>query len=153
MFVFILLFWIILNGKVTVEILLIGLVVAALAMWFANKMLNYTISAEKKFWRNFGLALKYLAVLAIEIIKANVVVLKLLLSKGRKLHPVIVRFESPLKKELLKVILANSITLTPGTITVRMDEHGYEVHCLDEFLAKGLDSSDFVKILKKMEAQ
>ena len=151
MFIFILLFWIILNGKITVEILAIGLVISALIMLFANKFLNYKISTEKKFWRNIGFAAEYLVVLLWEIIKANVVVLKILLTKGRKINPVIVHFDSPLKKEFLQVVLANSITLTPGTITVRMNENGYEVHCLDESLAEGLNSGVFVKMLKKME--
>ena len=97
--------------------------------------------------------MKYIVVLLVEIIKANLIVLKILLTKGRKIHPVIVHFDSPLKKEFYQVVLADSITLTPGTITVRLNEDGYEVHCLDESLAKGLDSSIFVDILKKMEEQ
>jgi multicomponent Na+:H+ antiporter subunit E len=77
--------------------------------------------------------------------------LGILFTKGRKIHPVIVRFDSPLKKEFLQVVLADSITLTPGTITIRLNENGYEVHCLDESMAKGLNDSIFVKMLKKWE--
>lgn len=151
MFLFLLLFWIILNGKITVEILLIGLIIAAVFSVFANKFLNYKMSTEKKFWKNLILILEYIVVLLVEIVKANLVVLKILLTPGRKVHPVLVHFESPLKKEISKVVLADSITLTPGTITVRLNEEGYTVHCLDKSMADGLDKSVFVRILKKME--
>lgn len=153
MFLFLLLFWIILNGKITVEIMVIGLVIAAVFLMFANKCLGYKMSTEKKFWRNLVLIIEYLIVLIIEIVKANLVVLKMLLTPGRKTKPVLVHFESPLKKEFLKVVLADSITLTPGTITVQLNEDGYTVHCLDESLAEGMDTSVFVKLLKKMEEQ
>ena len=60
-------------------------------------------------------------------------------------------FDAPLKSHLLQVILADSITLTPGTITVRLYEEKFEVHCLDESMAEGLNDSVFVKMLKKWE--
>mgnify|MGYP003293873687 FL=1 len=60
-------------------------------------------------------------------------------------------FDTPLKSHFLQVILADSITLTPGTITVRLNEEKFEVHCLDESMAKGIDDSIFVKMLKKWE--
>jgi multicomponent Na+:H+ antiporter subunit E len=82
---------------------------------------------------------------------ANLTVLKIVLSPKKKLHPVIVSFDAPLKKHILQVILADSITLTPGTITVRLYEEKFEVHCLDESMAKGLNNSVFVKMLKKWE--
>lgn len=153
MFLFLVLFWIILNGKITSEILIIGFIIAALCLMFANRFLNYRLSTEKKFWRNAGLIVEYIWVLLIEIIKANIVVLKILFTKRKKIHPVIVRFDAPLEKEFFQVVLADSITLTPGTITVRLNENGYEVHCLDESLARGLNTSIFVEILKKMEEQ
>lgn len=153
MFLFLLLFWIILNGKITAEIVLIGLVIAAVFWAFANKFLDYKMSTEKKFWKNLMLIVEYIIVLLVEIVKANLVLLKILLTPGRKAHPILVHFDSPLKKEFLKVVLADSITLTPGTITVRLNENGYVVHCLDESLAEGLDTSVFVRLLKKMEEQ
>ena len=47
--------------------------------------------------------------------------------------------------------LANAITLTPGTITVLLDDNTYTVHCLDETLAEGMDTSVFVDMIKKCE--
>ena len=108
-------------------------------------------SREKKFWKYFFWGLQYLAVLMKEIILANITVLKIVLKSKKKVHPVLVKFPAPLKSHLLQVILADSITLTPGTITVRLYEEKFEVHCLDESMAYGLDDSVFVKMLKKLE--
>ena len=56
------------------------------------------------------------------------------------------------RAQIAKVILANSITLTPGTITVSEEKGVFCVHALDKSLADGIESCSFVEILKKMEA-
>ena len=48
-------------------------------------------------------------------------------------------------------LLANSITLTPGTITVSVEDDRFCVHCLDKELAEGMEDSVFVKLLEEME--
>ena len=50
------------------------------------------------------------------------------------------------------MVLANSITLTPGTITVGLEGQEFYVHCLDKELAEGMENSIFVELLEKMEA-
>ena len=151
MYLLLILFWIILNGKITLEIFLLGMVFALAVYAFANKFLGLTWNREKKFWKYFFWGLQYLAVLMKEIIFANITVLKIVLKSKKKVHPVLVKFPAPLKSHLLQVILADSITLTPGTITVRLYEEKFEVHCLDESMAEGLNDSVFVKMLKKLE--
>ena len=47
--------------------------------------------------------------------------------------------------------LANSITLTPGTITVSLEENRYVIHCLDKSFSEGLNESSFVRLLARME--
>lgn len=151
MYLLLVLFWIILNGKLTTEIMVLGLVFAAAVYAFAYKFLGLTWNREKKFWRALFWGIQYLVILIKEIIVANIAVLKIIFSPNRKIHPVLVKFPAPLKNHLLQVILADSITLTPGTITVRLYEEKFEVHCLDESMAEGLNDSIFVKMLKKWE--
>ena len=76
----------------------------------------------------------------------------MILSPGFQNKPVIIHFKTDLKSRTARVLLANSITLTPGTITVSLEDDVYTVHCLDKSLAEGIDSSVFVKLLKKLEA-
>ena len=151
MYLLLVAFWIILNGRWTTEIFVLGLLFAALVYGFAHKFMGLTWQREKSFWKHFCWAVQYLVILLKEIIIANLTVLKIVLSPGKKVHPVIVSFDTPLKSHFLQVILADSITLTPGTITVRLYEEKFEVHCLDESMAEGLNDSVFVKMLKKLE--
>ena len=51
------------------------------------------------------------------------------------------------------MLLANSITLTPGTITVSVEGDRFCVHYLDKELADGVEDSVFVELLKEMEAE
>lgn len=61
------------------------------------------------------------------------------------------RFRSRVIGEGNMVVLANSITLTPGTITVDVQPNHYVVHALDAKYMEGIEQSDFVKILEEME--
>ena len=151
MYLLLFFFWMILNGRLTAEIVILGLIFAALVYAFLWKFMGLTWEREKSFWKHFLWGVQYIAILLKEIAVANLVVLKIVLSPKKKVHPVIVSFDAPLKNHILQVILADSITLTPGTITVRLYEEKFEVHCLDESMAEGINDSIFVKMLKKWE--
>ena len=151
MYLLLFFFWMILNGRLTAEIVILGLIFAALVYAFVWKFMGLTWEREKSFWKHFLWGVQYIAILLKEIAVANLVVLKIVLSPKKKVHPVIVSFDAPLKNHILQVILADSITLTPGTITVRLYEEKFEVHCLDESMAEGINDSIFVKMLKKWE--
>ena len=131
--------------------MILGLIFAALVYAFAWKFMGLTWEREKSFWKHFLWGVQYIAILLKEIAVANLVVLKIVLSPKKKVHPVIVSFDAPLKNHILQAILADSITLTPGTITVRLYEEKFEVHCLDESMAEGINDSIFVKMLRKWE--
>lgn len=143
--------WIILNGKITLEIALFGIVISAAMFLFICKFMDYSIKKELKLFRNAWAFLCYVAVLLVEILKANWGVVRLIYMSRYEIEPVMVSFQSPLKSKFYNVILANSITLTPGTIAVSMEDGFFVVHCLDKELAAGLDDSVFVRLLTQME--
>ena len=99
------------------------------------------------------LFVRYFWVLVKEIVRANVCVLKIILSPELQPEPAFVYFETALRTGLAKVMLANSITLTPGTITVSVEGNRFCVHCLDRELAEGMEESVFVELLEEMEAE
>ena len=150
-FLLILALWIIFNGQITAEILILGIVFSSVIYLFLCKFLHFSFKTDITWLKKSGYIIEYLAVLFIEIVKANVCVGKMMLSSRDDVEPAIVKFTSGLKTEKARVILANSITLTPGTITVRLQFDEFTVHCLDKSLAAGLDSSIFVKLLERME--
>ena len=152
MYILLLVFWIILNGKITLEILLIGAVFAAAIFWFMCKFLEYSPKYEICVAKNILWILTYFVVLLIEIFKSAITVYKLVYSRKIEIQPQMVFFNVDIKSEFLRFVLANSITLTPGTITVDVDENHFCVHALDYTIAEGIESSVFIKILKIMEA-
>lgn len=143
--------WVIFNGAITLEICILGILIAAAIFAFTCKFMDYSIEKEKKLLRNGGRALKYVCVLVIEIVKANMSVIHMILSEREEIQPALFHFHTDMKTPVGKALLANAITLTPGTITVSLDENEYTVHCLDESLAPGSDNSVFVKLLSEME--
>ena len=143
--------WVIFNGQITLEICLFGVVIAALMFAFTCKFMDYSLEKEKNVLRKslgFG---KYVIVLVLEIVKANFAVMHMILSEREELEPVLVSFQSDMKTPTGRAFLANAITMTPGTITVALEESEYVVHCLDVSLAEGMDDSVFVEMLSKLE--
>ena len=143
--------WIVFNGRITAEIVTIGILVSVAVFAFFCKFMDYSIKKELLLYKRGVFFLGYLYLLMKEIVKANLAVTHLILTQKEELEPMIVTFKTKLKSETAKVMLANSITLTPGTITVSMEEDELVVHCLDKSLAEGIEDSCFVKVLEKME--
>lgn len=145
------LIWILFNGQFTWEIAAFGAVLAGVMYWFICRFLNYRPAMDLLICRKLPGFLHYLFVLFKEIVKANLAVIGMIFSSKYELEPVIVSFRADLRTGFARVMLANSITLTPGTITVSMVDGEYIVHCLDKSLAEGLDRSVFVELLRKLE--
>ena len=151
MFLGLLILWIIFNGKLTLEIFLFGVVLSAVLYLFACKFLNFSPSKDMMLVKEAGLIIWYIFNLLWEIILANIATLKFVFTSKYEKEPVLVEFTMDFKYELSRVLLANSITMTPGTITVSLKDNTYIVHCLDKEMAIGLNDSSFVHILDRME--
>lgn len=151
MYIIFFLMWVIFNGRITLEIIIFGLIIAGLMYAFICKFMDYSVKKDLIFLRKSLAALQYLGVLLKEILKANLATMRFILFSPSKIEPVLVHFKADLKTKTARVILANSITLTPGTITVSLENDEYVVHCLDKSMAEGLENSIFVKLLQKME--
>jgi len=145
--------WIIFNGTFTLEIVLFGMVIALGMFAFVCKFMDYSIQKELRFYKLVPAFFQYGFLLVKEIVQANLSVCRMILSRKEIVEPVIVHVHTNLKTENAIVILANSITLTPGTITVSMTDDDLLVHCLDKSLAEGMEDSAFIKLLEKMEKE
>ncbi len=146
----ILLLWIVLNGKITVEILLFGVAITALITVFAYRVIGYSVKNDLRMIRNLPILLLYILNLIYEILKAAFTVAGMVYHADEP-DPVIVEFHSGFKNRLQNVLLANSITLTPGTITVFLEEDHFVVHAVRREYAEGIESSSFIKLLSKMK--
>ena len=145
------LFWVILNGKITAEITVFGVVISAALYLFICKFMDYRPKQDLILFRKIPTVVEYLLVLIREIVKANLEMIRFLFHPEILAEPALVSFRTDLKSPTTRVLLANSITMTPGTITVRMEDGEYLVHCYDKSMGEGLDESAFVQVLRKLE--
>ena len=145
------LIWVVFNGRLTLEIALFGIAVAVAVFAFICRFMDYSLQKERSFYKKLPLFLQYLFCLVKDIIVSNIAVSHMILTRRETMEPVLVHVHADLKTETARVMLANSITLTPGTITVAMTEDDLLVHCLDKSLSEGMEDSTFVRLLQKLE--
>lgn len=143
--------WVVLNGRWTLEIGAFGLVFAALLYAFSCRFMGYSVQMDIRLARRALAAIRYGVLLLREILKANMNVMRIILSRDFEPRPQLVRFSSGLKRDYHRVVLADSITLTPGTITCMLEGDDFVVHCLDASMMDGLDDGDMPSALHRME--
>ena len=135
------LLWLVLSGLFDAFHLSLGVISCGLVTWMSSDFLfrDRTVGAAAR-WRQFVRFPGYAVWLFYEIVLANLYVFRLAL-RPRGLgeaRPQVVRFKSRLKTDFAKWVFANSITLTPGTVTIRIDGDEFLVHAISEEAAKGL---------------
>lgn len=144
------LFWIVLNGRITLEIVLFGILISAAMILLHYRSVHYTPERDIFVLRNVPVLLHYMLVLIREILCASFQVMSWALSPKKHPQPVIVEFHSQLASNQLNVLLANSITLTPGTYTLFQEGDHFVIHCLSDEFSKGLEDSAFIRLLRRM---
>ncbi|WP_202709739.1 Na+/H+ antiporter subunit E [Sporosalibacterium faouarense] len=144
-------FWLILTEQITLERLVIGLVVCYVVFRFnMPRKISKTPYGLHILRKTYYLSI-YLIILIKEIFIANFHVAKIVLSPKMNISPETITFKTNLKSDLNKTILANSITLTPGTITVSYTGNIFKIHCLEKDRINEVFNLRFEKILLKVE--
>lgn len=151
MYLLLLVFWIIFNGRITVEVIIFGIVLCGLLYWFMCKYMDYSPKREGAVLRRIPGIFVYIFILIKEILRSNWAVIKIILSPRMEMEPVFVEFTTDLRTDLARVTLANSITLTPGTYTIQLKGNTYLVHGIHGPLVEGIGESKLVKQLRKLE--
>lgn len=148
-----LLLWIVLNGRIDLQILLFGIALSLALTAFTAFLTGRSLRRElTRCFSVFGYA-RYFALLVREVLKSGFAMAGWVLRPGRTPHPVLLTFTLPLKSEAHRVLYANSITLTPGTITAELTGDTYRVHMLDASMADGLKDGPLVRELLRKEAR
>jgi multicomponent Na+:H+ antiporter subunit E len=146
--------WILCTGaydinEFTLEELLGGIVVSILVAYFSA---GFFIK-EEPFWlfdyKRLGALLCFIPLYTLELIKANWDVAKRALSPKLNIKPGIVKIETELKSDYGLAMLANCITLTPGTITMDIVEEAGKcymyIHWIDVATKDIKEASDTIK--------
>lgn len=131
--------WLLWSGIYTPMILGLGALSCILATWLAHRMgffrrgiFSLHVSARlPRFW----------GWLLVEIVKANFAVAAAVLRPGKFVQPVIIDLRTR-GGPIGQTLLANSITLTPGTVTLDVDEGRLRVHCLTQAAARDLRAGE-----------
>ncbi len=127
LFIFLFIIWLLLTLKVTVINIVVGVVASLIVTLFFSK---YSLKLKTRIFHihRYFWALLYLFIFLWECIKANFDVAYRVLHPGLPVKPGIVKAKSNLTTDIGKIFLANSITMTPGTITVDIVEDYFYIH-------------------------
>jgi multicomponent Na+:H+ antiporter subunit E len=148
-------FWIVWNNSWDFKIWLYGLIVVIPVVLLFGAG-TYIFEGVRLTPKGFIYSFQYVGVFIVALIKSNIDVIFRVLDPKLPVRPGIVRVHTKLKSPLARLILANSITLTPGTFVVDIKEdiiyvHWIEVCCEDD--AKVITENiagQFEKILLKI---
>jgi len=149
--IFLYLFWLLLSGFFTPFLLASGVGCALAVTWFARRM--NVVDDEGHPIQLGPRALIYWVWLFKEIIKSAWDVSKIIVHPKLPISPTLVRFKPSQKTEIGLVLHANSITLTPGTITIEAHTKEFLVHGLTRTSAQGVVDSEMDRRVTACEGQ
>jgi len=147
------LIWVIFNGRISWDVVVVGLGVCAFMGVFLRHAVGYSVRKEIFFLSRVPAIIRYLAILMGEMVKSNFAMIKLILSPYARLQGQMVFFTPKLKETAVRAALANSITLTPGTITVQMRDGRYCVHTVSDSFVEDIENSVLAKEAERLEAK
>ena len=132
--------WLVWSGLYKPLLIGLGVLSVALTMWLVVRMHLHQKAV-------FALDLvprlvMFWAGLLVDIVKSNIVVARIILSPSLPISPTLVKLEPKLEGQVGRATLANSITLTPSTVTLDAHRGTFLVHCLTEESARETRESD-----------
>jgi len=132
-------FWVILSGKFDLFHLTLGVISSTLVTFLSTDL----FMPDKKTKGRLAVSFRFIAYipwLLYQIVLSTIHVAYLALHPKmlKYIDPTIVTFKTKLKSNVAQVALANSITLTPGTITIRIENGIFYVHAISRKAAAGL---------------
>ncbi|MBN2840229.1 MAG: Na+/H+ antiporter subunit E [Coriobacteriia bacterium] len=134
-------FWLLITGSIKPLDLGMGVVVSALVGWWADRVL-WPGDPEPLPLRTWTRVPLYMAYLLKEIVVAALYVAERVLDPKLRIAPTMHTHRVHFESDTARVAFANSITLTPGTLTVDVDGDTYIIHCLHESFSDTISSGD-----------
>ena len=154
LFILSFIFWLLLTFDFTVANLIVGAVASIICALFFGKFFITNVykllQPRRYFW-----FIVYLFIFIWECIKANLDVAYRVLHPAMPIRPGIVKVKTTLKSDMAKMLLANSITMTPGTISVDIIDDYLYIHWIyissdDPEVYTGIITGAFEKYIKRI---
>lgn len=144
-------FWLLLSGLFKTQLLILGVLSIGLTVYIAVRM-GVLEHRGQEIYFPFIKIIPYWCWLFVEIFKSNINVVKMILRKDMTIKPLLKVIPSTQKTEVGRVIFANSITLTPGTVAINIaKDGGVIVHALHEDSIEELEQGEMSNRVAKLE--
>jgi multicomponent Na+:H+ antiporter subunit E len=144
--------WLLLSGYWNYATLVaFGALSVGLTLWFADRA--DVVDAEGVPTSIFPRIVPYMGWLMLEIGKANIQVAREVLRRDIRLAPKLIKVPAAQPSDLTRTIFANSVTLTPGTVTVDVRQDSLLIHALDEDFADVAGIADMGDKATRLEAK
>lgn len=140
--------WLLMSGHYTPLLLGIGVACTVLTVWIAHVMATIDHEGHPIHLAIGGIS--FWPWLMWEIIKANIDVARIILSPSLPISPSVFTTRASQSDELGRVVYGNSITLTPGTVTIGMEGDELTVHALTRTSAAGVQTGDMDRRVSKL---
>jgi len=151
LFVILLILWLLSSGHYTTLIITFGVLSCALVLFLCLKM--ELVDSEGVPIHLFGRGLIYAPWLIWQIFLSNIDVAKRILRPKVDISPQLIEVETSQKTDLGRVIYANSITLTPGTVSIQVHEDRILVHAIGREVAEDLQQGEMDRRVTRLEGQ
>jgi len=139
------LIWLILAASYDLAHVVLGGIVAVGVMWL-NPPSPVSPFRNVSWWGLVG----YLPWLFVRVLKSGLHLSRLILDPALPIAPRLIQHQSALESDGEVVILGNSITLTPGTITVEVSSGELVVHTIDDLSSRDLTDGTFERKISRM---
>jgi multicomponent Na+:H+ antiporter subunit E len=143
--------WVLWSGHFTPLLLSLGVLSCAFVAWIAWRM--NLLDREGVPIEITPRVLLYLPYLAIEIVKANIDVARRIVAPRMPISPRVFRTSARQKTDLGRVLYANSITLTPGTVSIGMGGDEITVHALTAEAEAGVLNDEMNRRVARVEGR
>jgi multicomponent Na+:H+ antiporter subunit E len=134
-------FWLVISGSLAWADLILGLVVSLLLGAWAVRAL-WADEAPAVTPRELLALLWYLAGLGRQVFAAAVHLARVVLDPRLPIEPMLITYRTSLRRPISRVAFAQSVTLTPGTLTVDLDGDTFVIHCLGPEFARRIESGE-----------
>ncbi len=151
LFFVLLVFWFLLTGVIDLGRVLVGIALAGGLTMLWQGTMQSKIPARGLSVRGRLRLAHFFVRLPWEILVANLKMMTLIWRPRSVVHPEFVKIEPRIESRVLRVLLANAITMTPGTLAILIDEKSLLIHCVDESLALGIKDSPLIRLLERVE--
>jgi len=143
-------FWIINSGHFDGLLLSLGLISILFVVWLNTRMSRISDKYEPPVILSARLPF-YLAWLVKEIVKSNIEVIRCIWQRNPAIEPRVITTAASQSTDLYRAFYANSITMTPGTVTLEIEGDQFTVHTLTRASREGVESGDMDRRVRSLE--